>query len=89
MEELLNSRYLMLGLCLNFAAFTGAIMWSIFRKKVDSFDKLLPRLIVIERDMNEILKFKNDFNKLFSALKHLAGDRWPEIHEKLKQDHLP
>lgn len=80
---------LVVGICLNFAAFIGWVLWQVLRKKTDGYDMLAPRITAMERDMGEILKFKNDFNKLFSALKYLAGDKWPKIREKLKQDHLP
>lgn len=42
------------------------------------------RLTSIERDMNEVLKFRVDFRRLFAALKFIAGDRWPEAKKAMK-----
>lgn len=96
MEELLSPDHagvllacLVIILCLHLVIKIGEMFYKSYEKKTAILSKLEPRLSAIERDMNEILKFRNDFNKLFSALKYIAGDKWPEVREKIKQDHLP
>lgn len=91
---------LILVLGLHLIVKVGEFAYKLFQKKSAAMEKnveamsrtlkgLEVRQMAVERDLNTILKFRNDFNKLFSALKFLAGDKWPEIHEKLKHDHLP
>lgn len=52
----------------------------------ETMQRLDSRITAIERDLNEVLKFKIDFRKLFSAVKYIAGDKWPEAREAMK-DH--
>lgn len=46
--------------------------------------KLDSRITAIERDLNEVLKFRIDFRRLFSAVKFIAGDQWPEAKKAMK-----
>jgi hypothetical protein len=80
---------LIIILCLHLILKIGEMFYKNYEKKTELMGKLEPRLMAIERDMNEILKFRKDFNNLFMALKYVAGDKWPEIREKIKQDSLP
>ncbi len=52
----------------------------------ETMTRLDSRITAIERDLNEVLKFKIDFRKLFAAVKFIAGDKWAEAREAMK-DH--
>lgn len=43
----------------------------------------------LERELGDVHKLNADIQKLFSAVKYMAGKKWPEIHKKLTQDNLP
>lgn len=69
--------------------------WEAFKKKdektdlaVQAIGKVEHRIAMVERDMNEVLKFRNDFKRLFEAIKILAGDKWPEVSKKIREDDL-
>ncbi len=51
---------------------------------IDSIQSTNSRLAAVERDLNEVLKFKLDFRRLFSAVKYIAGDKWPEAKKAMK-----
>lgn len=55
----------------------------------EGLSKLETRMTVIERDLNEVLKFKQDFRRLFTAVKAIAGDRWPEIRKNIVDEDFP
>lgn len=66
-----------------------------FKKKSEASDKALEgfgtlnvRLMAIERDMNEMLKMRQDFRRIFTALKTLAGDKWPDVRKAVLEDDL-
>lgn len=44
---------------------------------------------LLEKELIEVHKFKSDSQKLFSAVKILAGKRWPEVRKALLEDGLP
>ncbi len=54
----------------------------------DSIQKMESRIMTVERDLNEVLKFRQDFRRLFTAIKVLAGDKWPEVRKKIMEDDL-
>lgn len=43
----------------------------------------------LERELGEIGKYRMDTQKLFSAVKIVAGDRWPEIRKAMEDDIFP
>lgn len=57
---------------------------SALKSNSDTFQKFEHRIAAIERDLNEVLKFKVDFRRLFSAVKFIAGDKWPEAKKAMK-----
>lgn len=44
------------------------------------------RLKNIEASISELPKIKNDLRRFFSAVKEIAGERWPEIRDELMKD---
>lgn len=44
---------------------------------------------MLERELNEVRKLNADIQKLFSALKIMAGKRWPEVRKAMEDDVLP
>lgn len=44
---------------------------------------------ILERELAEVHKFKSDSQKLFSAVKIMAGKRWPEVRKAMEDDALP
>ena len=38
---------------------------------------------LLERELGEVHKFKSDSQKLFSAIKIMAGKRWPEVQHQV------
>lgn len=86
---------LLLVLCFHLIMKVMAFAFETFKKKSETTDKLgvnvreiSTRLSALERDMNEILKFKHDFRRLFTAVKVLSGDKWPEIRKAVLEDDL-
>ena len=70
-------------------------LFGLLKKKSDVSDqaiagivKIENRMMAVERDLNEILKFRQDFNKLFEAVKELAGPEWPRIKKKIRESRL-
>lgn len=66
-----------------------------FNKKAETTDRLSSefkdvsaRLMAIERDMNEVLKFRKDFRNMFTALKLVAGEKWPDIRAAIEEDSI-
>ena len=44
---------------------------------------------MLEREIAEMKKFKNDIQKVFSAIKIIAGPKWPKIRRAIQEDGLP
>ncbi len=44
---------------------------------------------VLERELVEVHKFKSDSQKLFSAIKIIAGKRWPDVRKAMEEDYIP
>lgn len=73
----------------------GKLAFEVVRKKgeiseraMDGVSRLETRMMAVERDLNEVLKLRHDFRKLFSAIKVIAGDKWPDIKKQIKEDDL-
>ena len=82
-------------LCLHLVMKIVSLALDAYKKKSETTDllainvkELSTRLSALERDMNEILKFRHDFRRLFTAVKALSGDKWPEIRKAVLQDDL-
>lgn len=43
----------------------------------------------LERELSEIHKYRMDTQKLFSAVKLMAGKKWPEIRKAMEDDIFP
>ena len=43
----------------------------------------------LDRELVEVRKFKSDSQKLFSAIKILAGEDWPKVRKGIEDDALP
>ncbi len=43
----------------------------------------------LERELAEIHKYRMDTQKLFSAVKLMAGKKWPEIRKAMEDDIFP
>ena len=83
----------MLGL--NLLLGVGKFVYGLIKEKskhtdraVEGFGKLETRMVAIERDMNEMLKMRQDFRRIFTALKAIAGDKWPEVRKAVLEDDL-
>lgn len=66
-----------------------------FKKKNETTDKLSGdfrelnvRLMNIERNMGELLKYKRDLRNLFTAVKVLAGPKWSGISKSIADDDI-
>lgn len=59
------------------------------RTTTDGLNEIRTRMTVLERDLNEVLKFRQDFRRLFAAVKMLADDKWPEIRKKIIDEDFP
>lgn len=46
-------------------------------------------IVDVKGELSQIPKFKKDLSRLFTAIKHLAGDEWPEIRKAIMEDELP
>lgn len=44
---------------------------------------------LLERELIEVHKFKSDSQKLFSAVKIMAGKQWPRVRKAMEEDALP
>ncbi len=44
---------------------------------------------LLERELIEVHKFKADSQKLFSAIKIIAGAKWPRVRKAMEEDALP
>ncbi len=73
----------------------GKLAFEVIKKKgeiseraLEGLGKIEARMMAVERDLNEILKFRQDFNRLFSAVKELAGERWGDVKKKILEDSL-
>ncbi len=42
----------------------------------------------LERELSDVHKLNADIQKLFSALKYLAGKKWPEVKKVMAEDAL-
>lgn len=40
----------------------------------------------LERTISDFPKLRNDMRRLYSAIKELAGDRWPKIRDEIMKD---
>lgn len=43
----------------------------------------------LESDLKEIRKYRIDMQKLFYAIKTMAGKRWPEVRKAMEDDVFP
>lgn len=59
------------------------------RLTTEGLSKIETRMTVLERDLNEVLKFRQDFRRLFAAVKAIAGDRWPDIRKTIVDEDFP
>lgn len=55
----------------------------------DATRELRVQIGILERELKEVAKFKSDSQKLFSAVKIIAGKRWPEVRKAMLEDDLP
>lgn len=55
---------------------------------IEGFNKIDHRVMNIERELNEISKFRNDFNALFAGLKIIAGPKWPKVARAIRESGL-
>lgn len=44
---------------------------------------------LLDAELKEVAKFKSDSQKLFSAVKIMAGKQWPKIRKAMEEDVLP
>lgn len=61
----------------------GEMIWSYFRNRDASLADLKCALekntITMAAIQNDLKKFKHDLRRAFIAIKHVSGDKWPEI----------
>lgn len=55
----------------------------------ESVKELKFQLIRLEAELTEVRKFKSDSQKLFSAVKILAGKDWANVRKGIEDDALP
>jgi hypothetical protein len=55
----------------------------------DATRELRVQIGLLEAELKEVHKFKADSKKLFSAVKIMAGKRWPEVRKAMLEDELP
>lgn len=56
------------------------------RELVEAVKKLEFRMIELNVSFDQMTKLKTDMVRSFTALKNLAGDRWPAIREEIMKD---
>lgn len=44
------------------------------------------RLLVMEEAISEVPKLKTDLRRFYSAIKEIAGDKWPAIRDEIVKD---
>ncbi len=44
---------------------------------------------ILERELSEVHKFKTDTQRVFAAIKFMAGKRWPIVRKAMEEDHIP
>lgn len=44
------------------------------------------RLGALEKSVGELPKFKTDIRRFYTAIKEVAGDRWPRIRDEIMKD---
>jgi len=44
------------------------------------------RIVHLEGALGEVTKLKTDVRRFYSAIKELAGDRWPAIRDEITKD---
>jgi len=47
------------------------------------------QLGILEREINEMTELKTSVNRLFSAIKIVAGPKWPEVRKEISDDDIP
>jgi uncharacterized protein YlxW (UPF0749 family) len=58
-------------------------------RNTDAVRQLQVQISVLEQELKEVRKFKLDTQRLFSAVKIMAGKKWPEIRKALEAEALP
>lgn len=51
-------------------------------------EKLEHKMVGVERNLSELPKLKEDLRRLFSAIKVVAGEDWPDIRKEIMEDGL-
>jgi hypothetical protein len=104
MEQVLDSSHgttvllagMVIILCLHLVMKIVEMGLKAFQKKSDLTDRLHTdfrelnvRLAAIERDMNDVLRFRHDFSQIMAVLKSVAGpEKWEEVSKEMAQDAL-
>lgn len=86
---------LVIVLCLHLVVKFLEIGLKIFQKKSEATDqtkidviRLEHELKNINKNLRELLKLKDDVNNAFTAIKIMAGKKWPEISKRVREDRL-
>lgn len=59
---------------------------SALQQNTITVNQLKGQIDSLESDLKEIRKYRHDTQKLFYAIKTMAGKRWPEIRKAMEDD---
>lgn len=99
--EFFDLKYGVAGICLLLTIFVlvrvGEFLWSLREKKDSASEESIKNLTAavqantaaiekINLLLSDLPKMRLDLRRSFGALKNLAGDKWPQIREGMKED---
>jgi hypothetical protein len=58
-------------------------------QNTDAVREVRVHLSVIQQELLEVKKFKSDSDMLFTAIKVIAGEKWPEVRKAIQEDRPP
>lgn len=88
---------LIIMVCLHFLLKIGELLFNVYKTRTavtektlqtnsTALTKLESRLERMETNLDDVLKMRKDFNRIFSGIRALAGDRWPAIRKEIMQN---
>jgi len=97
-EDALNLKYGVAGICVMLTLLVlvevGKFVWGLREKKDSLSDVEIKKLTMaveentasikhLEGSLGEVQKLKTDVRRYYTAIKMLAGERWPEIRDEI------
>jgi hypothetical protein len=58
----------------------------LLEKNITAVTKLETQITEVEKRLEDVKKLKKDLRRYYKAIKHLAGDSWPEISKMILEE---